>query len=146
MPVGPPLEPHLDHLRDDVAGALHDHRVADPDVLGLDVVLVVQGRARHHDAADGHRLELGDRRQRAGAADLDGDPAHHGLGLLGRELVGDRPARRAADEAEPALLVEPVDLDDHAVDVVGQLEALRGEPGVVVEQRRLVRRPARPAG
>ena len=107
--------------------------------LALDVVLVVQGRARHHDAADGHRLELGDRRQRAGAPDLDPDRAHHGLGLLGRELVGDRPARRAADVAEPALPVEPVDLDHHAVDVVGQLEPLRGEPGVIVEQRRLVR-------
>ena len=40
-----PLAPDLDHLRDDVAGALHDHGVADPDVLGLDVVLVVEGRA-----------------------------------------------------------------------------------------------------
>ena len=59
--LGPPLEPHLDDLGDDVAGALHDHRVADPDVLRLDVVLVVQGGARHHHAADGHRLERGDR-------------------------------------------------------------------------------------
>ena len=60
-------------LRDDVAGALHDDRVADPHVLARDLVLVVQRRVRDDDAADGDRLELGDRRQRAGAADLDVD-------------------------------------------------------------------------
>ena len=41
------------------------------DVLARDLVLVVQRRVRDHDAADGDRLELGDGRQRAGAADLD---------------------------------------------------------------------------
>ena len=69
----PPVGAHLDDLRDHVAGALDHDRVADPDVLGLDEVLVVQGRARDHDAADGDRLELGDRGQGAGAADLDPD-------------------------------------------------------------------------
>ena len=122
--VRPPLAPHLDDLRDHVAGALHHHGVADADVLGLDVVLVVQGRVAHHDAAHGHRLERGDRGQRAGAPDLDPDRLDHGLGLLGRELLGDRPARRAADVAEPALPVEPVDLDHDAIDLVRQLESL----------------------
>ena len=36
-----------DDLRDDVAGALDDHRVADADVLAADVVLVVQRRQLH---------------------------------------------------------------------------------------------------
>ncbi|MCK7473542.1 MAG: hypothetical protein MZV49_08590 [Rhodopseudomonas palustris] len=40
------------------------------------------------------------------------------VGLLGRELVRDRPARRRDSEAEPRAAVEPVDLVDHAVDVV----------------------------
>ena len=82
----PLVEHHVDHLRDDVAGALDDHGVADADIAALaqllavaadalDVVLVVQRRVLHHHAADADRLELADRRQRAGAADLDLDVA-----------------------------------------------------------------------
>ena len=131
-----PLVDHdIDHLRDHVAGALDDDGVADPDVAALaqlfavaadalDVVLVVQGDVLHDDAADADRLELADRRERAGAADLDLDIAQHGHGALGRELVRDRPARRARHEAEPLLPVEPVDLVDDAVDVVVELGAL----------------------
>ena len=76
------------------------------------------------DAADIDRLEVGDRRQRAGAADLDQDVVQPRARLLGRELVGDRPARRAADEAQPLLPVDAVDLVDDAVDVVGQRRPL----------------------
>ena len=41
-----------DDLRDDVAGALDDHVVAFADALAVDVLLVVQRRARDRDAAD----------------------------------------------------------------------------------------------
>ena len=108
------------HLRDDVAGALDAHGVADAHVQPLDLVLVVQGGARHRHAADGDRLQHRDRRQRAGAADLDDDVFQHGLRLLGGEFMRRGPARRAADEAQAALPVGAVDLVDHAVDVVGQ--------------------------
>ena len=84
----------------------------------------MQRRVLHHDAADRHRLELGDRRQRAGAADLDLDGLDDGGRLLGGELVRDRPARTARDEAEALLPVEPVDLVDDAVDVVVERGAL----------------------
>ncbi len=48
----------------------------------------------------------------------------HRRGLLGRELVGDGPARRCANEAEPLLPVDAVDLVDDAVDVIGELGAV----------------------
>ena len=59
----------VDHLRDDVAGALDDDGVADADIAALaqrlavaadalDVVLVVQRGVLHDDAADADRLEL----------------------------------------------------------------------------------------
>src|SRR3546814_3778489 len=89
----------LDHLGNDVAGALNDDVVALADVLARDLVLVVQGGARDHHAADGDRLQVGDRRQRAGAPDLDGDLLPDGLRLPGRELVCDGPARGAADRS-----------------------------------------------
>src|SRR3546814_7364830 len=63
---------------------------------------------------------MGDRGEGAGAADLDLDPLQQRLGLLGGELVRDRPARRAADHAEALLPVEAVDLVDDAVDLVVQ--------------------------
>ena len=58
---------------DDVAGALEQHGVADADVLALDLVHVVQRDVANRHAADRDRLELGDRRQHAGAADRRGD-------------------------------------------------------------------------
>ena len=73
--------------------------------------------------ADADRLQPPDRRQLAGAADLDVDRLERGLGLLGGEFVREAPARRAADLAEPLLPVEPVDLVDDAVDVERQVGA-----------------------
>ncbi len=93
----------FEDLRDDIAGALNAHRVADAHVLARDLVLVVQRRVGDDDAADRHRIELRDRRQRAGAADLDFDASQHGRRAFGREFVRHRPARRARDEAEPLL-------------------------------------------
>jgi hypothetical protein len=66
--AGRPSPP--DDLRDHVAGALQDHPVADAHVLALDLVLVVQRRARDHDAADGDRLQL----RRPGSARRCGRP------------------------------------------------------------------------
>src|SRR5690606_35616659 len=80
----PPLGADLDHLGNDVARALHHDGVADADVLAPDVILVVQGGAGHHHAADGHRLVVGDLRERPGPAHLDGYPPHPGLRLFGR--------------------------------------------------------------
>ena len=62
-----------DDLRDHVAGALDDHVVALADLLAVDVLLVVQRRARDGDAADLDRLEHRPRVERAGAADADQD-------------------------------------------------------------------------
>src|SRR5262249_57064197 len=60
----PPSEIDIDDLRDDVAGALHGHGVADAEILAvtdrravgadrLDVVLLVQRSVGPHDTAHG---------------------------------------------------------------------------------------------
>ena len=64
-----------DDLRDDLAGALDDHGVADADVLAPDVVLVVQRRQLHRGVRDDDRLEHGEGVQAARAADVDLDVA-----------------------------------------------------------------------
>jgi len=63
----------------------------------------VQAGVGDHNAADRHRPELCDRGERTGPSDLDLDAVEHGHRLLGGELVGERPARGARDEAEAAL-------------------------------------------
>ena len=115
----------LDHLRDHVAGALEDDAVADPHAQPRDLVAVVQRDVGDRDPADQHRGEPPDRGQLAGAADLDVDGLQRRLGALGGKLVRQRPARRLGDKAQPRLPVEPVDLVDHAVDVIGQLRRAR---------------------
>ncbi len=114
---------HPNHLRYHVARALNDDGIAFADVLALDLVLVVQCRALHDDAADGNRLELCDRRQRAAPAHLNDDVVDDRLGLLRRKFMGEGPARRAAHEAQTLLEIEIVDLVDDAIDVVRQAGA-----------------------
>ena len=109
----PLVDDDVDHLRDDVAGALDDDGIADADVAALaqdfaaradalDVVLVVQRGVLHDDAADADRLKLRGGREHAGAPDGDQHALHDGRRALGRELVRDRPARRTRDEARAA--------------------------------------------
>ncbi len=95
----PLLQHRTEDLRDHVARALHDHGVADAHVLARDLVLVVQRGARNQHAADIHRLQIGDRRERAGAADLDRDVFQHRRRLLGGEFPRGRPARLAAGDS-----------------------------------------------
>ena len=121
--AGPLVDERADDLGDDVAGLLEDHPVADPDVLAADLVEVVERGPGDGGAGDLGRREVGDRCQRPRPPDVRDDVLDDGLDLLGRELVGDRPARRPADHPEPLLLVEPVDLDDDAVGLVRQLVA-----------------------
>ena len=113
----------FDHLRDHVAGALDADAVAGAHAQPLDLVGIVQRRVADDDAADADRLQPSDGRELAGAADLDVDGEQAGLRLLRREFVRQPPARRARDEAQPRLPVQPIDLVDHAVDVEGQIGA-----------------------
>ncbi len=130
----------VEDLRDDIAGALDRDGVADPDIDRLafvvgaqhlpvaaeaaDIVLVVERRILDHHAADRDRLQPRHRRQRAGAPDLNIDGEEFGRRLLGRELVRDRPARRAGAEAQAILQRQVVHLVDDTVDIVVEAGAL----------------------
>ena len=123
--IGRALVKHRTHdLGDHVARLVHDDGVALAHVLAANLVDVVQRGARDGGAGNRHRIELGDRREHTGAAHLDANLAQDGLLFLGRELKGNGPARRASGKAQVELLLEAVDLYDHAVDVVVQITAV----------------------
>ena len=111
-------------LRDHVARALDDDRVALADVLAVDVLLVVERRLGDGDAADLDRLGAAPRVERARAPDADVDLEELRLRRHRRPLEGAGPAQPAVERAEALLLVERVDLDDDPVDLVVELDAL----------------------
>ena len=117
------LDDFLD-LRDDLAGLVDAHRVADAHVEVVDEVLIVQGRALDCRAAEPDRVKDGRRRDAARASDGELDLADDRLLLLGRVLVGNGPARHLGRRAELLAVREIVELDDGAVDVVGQIAAV----------------------
>jgi hypothetical protein len=99
-------EHRTDDLRDHVARALHDDRVADADVLAVDVVLVVERRVRDGDAADLDRLQLRPGVERTCPPHSDADLQEFCLRGHRCPLVGARPARTAVELAQATLLVE----------------------------------------
>src|SRR5690606_36460171 len=107
-----------DDLRDDIAGALDDHGIADADIFANDFIFIMQRRVGDDDAADGDGAKSRNRRQRAGAADLYLDILDHRTRLFGGEFMRDGPARTASHEAETLLPVEPIDLEHDAVDII----------------------------
>ena len=113
-----------DHFGNHVAGAFHHHFVADLQAEAFDLVLIVERGARDGDAADLDGLEVGHRREGSGAAHLDLNALHGGDGLARGVLVGDGPAGCLGGEAEPALLIHGIDLDDDAIDFVRQFSRL----------------------
>ena len=96
-------EDRADDLRDHVAGALDDHRVALADVLAVDVLLVVERGLRDGDTPDLDRLEPGPGVERPRATHADVNLQKLRLGGHRRPLEGSRPARRRA--ARQALLL-----------------------------------------
>ena len=119
---------------DHVAGAAHDHRIADAHILAARLVLVVQRGVGDVDPADEYRLQFGDRGERPGTPDLHVDGDDHGACLLGRVLVRHRPARLAGTKPQAALKVQAVNLVDHAIDVERQLWAQRPHARVKIRQ------------
>ncbi len=125
---------HAQHLGNHVAGAAHDHGVAHAHVLAPHFVFVVQRGVGDGDAADRYRHQARHRGDGAGTAHLHLDRLHRGQCFFGGEFMGQREARRTRDETERALVFQPVDFIDHAVDLVRQRLAARADVVVKIQQ------------
>ena len=121
--VGSVGQHRAQHLGDDVAGLADHDGVAGTHVLGGHLVGVVEGGGGDRRAAHEHRLQPGERGGLAAGADRHLDVEQRGGALLGRQLVGDRPAGRPGREAQLSLQAQVVDLDHDAVDLVVEVVA-----------------------
>ncbi len=128
------FEHDAQHLGNDVAGAAHDDRVAHAHVLAPHFVFVVQRGVGDGHAANRYGHQARHRRDGAGAADLDLDRLDRGQGFFGREFMRQREARCARDEAQRALVLQPVDLVDDAVDLVRERRAALADVAVEPQQ------------
>ena len=122
---------HLQDVRDHFASPLDQDGVADLQSQAFDLVHIVECGTADSDASDLHRFEHGDRRQRAGPADLHANVVDHGGFLPRRILVRDGPTRRFGGVAQFTLNSDGIHLDHHADDLVRQSGAL-GLPGVAI--------------
>ena len=119
----PLFRERTDDFRDDFPRLLDDDSIADADVLFLDIVFVVERRPFYRRTGQVDGLEVRRRGQDAGPAEADGNAEDLGLGLFGREFIGNGPARDLDRIAQARLLGEGIDLDDHAVRGVSQFVA-----------------------
>ena len=131
--LGTALRDDPNHLRDHVAGPAHPHRIPDPHVLAVDLVLVVKGRVGDGHPADDDRLQPRYGGQRAGSAHLHVDVGHAGECLLGRKLVCDCPSRRPRHLSDGLACPHVVQLEHHTVDVVTDRVAASRDIAVVRE-------------
>src|SRR5690242_17353195 len=69
---------HAHDLGDDIAATLNHHIVPNEDAEAVDLILVVEGRALHHRAADWDGSECSERGKFARASHLHEDVFHLG--------------------------------------------------------------------
>ncbi len=115
----------LDYLRDDLAALFDEDVVADLDSEPFDLIFVMKRSPRDGCPGKQHRLELGDRRQRADSSHLDGYVSQQGGCLPGGILVSDGPAWSLRGCAKLVLQRNAVDFYYDAVDFVWESFAFR---------------------
>jgi len=109
---------YFQDVGDHFAGAFDQDRVSGVDAEALDFVHIMERGFRDGDAADLHRLENGEGREDAGAADADFNLLQDRRFLVSLIFVSDCPAGSFGRETQFVLQADFVDLHDDAVNFV----------------------------
>src|SRR5215469_2024518 len=115
----------LNDLGNHVATALHQYPIADLHAESIYLVLVVQGGSLHSRPADRHRTQRSQWSQLSGPPDLHEDVFNLRDSRARCIFVSDRPARCLSGKAKLPPQLRGIYFDDDAVNLVGQLFALR---------------------
>ena len=91
----------------------------------------MQSYVGHNDAAHRYWGQATHGRQLAGPAHLNIDKLKRCFGLFSGKFMRNRPTRGFCDKAKPFLPLKPVNLVDHAVNIIGQVRALTFDAGIM---------------
>ena len=122
---GTQLALDIGDFRDDLATLLYADCVAVVQVKPCHFVEVVEGGALHGCTCEAHGCEIGYRRHGTGATDLEFYRQKRRVSAFRLEFVCDGPARALARAAEFSLLLQIVQLHDHAVNIEREAVAAR---------------------
>src|SRR5208283_1936949 len=102
-------------------------------VLSLDFITVVERCALHRDPANQDGVKEGDGSNNSGPANIYADIEHVGLGLVGTEFEGNRPAGAAGFFAELSLQSQVIYFYYHPVNFVGEVFTFFGKSVVTTD-------------
>src|ERR1035437_2788288 len=108
---------HLNHFWNHVARPLNSDFVSDPNILAINLVLVVQGCSTHRCSSQANRRNDRHRSQRTGPSDLNNNILDRGRLLSRWILERDHSSRAARDVSCPIHLLKAVELDHDTVDL-----------------------------
>ena len=126
---------HMIHFGNHIASFLDHHLVADADILGPDIVLVMKGGTSDHRSRQRYWRQFGHRGQGAGAAYLNGNGFHGSNGLVRSKLIGHRPAGAFCGVPQQLPTGQFIDLDDQTVDFKGQVSSFHFHQTAIVNNR-----------
>ena len=121
-------EIHRQHLGDDLACLLQQHRIPDTQVQAIYIVLIVESRCGNGGSGQAHGLHYGLGGQHSCAAHLHYYIQYPALLLLRGIFKGHGPAGGLGGTAQTAALAEGVQLDNCPVHIVGQLSPVLSQP------------------
>ena len=121
----------FDDLGNNVPCPLHNNAIPGAHSQSGNFIAVVQGYVGHNDAAHRYWGQATHGRQLARPAHLNIDKLKRCFGLFSGKFVRNRPARGFCDKAKPFLPFKPVNLVNHAVNIIGQVRPLTFDTGIM---------------
>ncbi len=111
---------HTSDLGNHITTTLHLDDVADPHPEPLNLIRIVQGRARHRGSANKHRRQRSHRSHLPRPADLKQHILEPRRPRSRRKLIRNRPSRSLSCKTQPLLLRNSVHLHHNAINLVPQ--------------------------
>ena len=115
------------HVRNNLAGLLHDDDIPDANIFPLNLFRVVQAGSTDGCASQFDRLQFGNGRNGPGLADLDANLFQPRGTFIFLELIGNQPTRTFGCRSQSLALVKPIDFQHEAIDFEVQFVQLANQ-------------------